>query len=42
MKTFYISYYQTKHKKDITRQGKHDDKTRFGVAKKGSSLLCLL
>ena len=35
MKTFYITYYANKHKKHITRQGKHDDKSRFGVAKNG-------
>ena len=35
MKTFYITYYGNKHKKHITRQGKHDDKSRFGVAKNG-------
>ena len=35
MKTFYITYYANKHKKHITRQGKHDEKSRFGVAKNG-------
>jgi hypothetical protein len=32
-KTFYITYYASKHKKHITRQGKHDEKSRYGVAK---------
>ena len=32
-KTFYITYWANKHKKHITRQGKHDDKSRYGVAK---------
>ena len=35
MKTFYITYYANKHKKPITRQGKHDEKSRFGVSKNG-------
>ena len=34
-KTFYITYWASKHKKHITRQGKHDEKSRYGVAKKG-------
>ena len=34
-KTFYITYYANKHKKHITRRGKHDEKSRFGVSKKG-------
>ena len=34
-KTFYITYYASKHKKHITRQGKHDDKSRYGTTKKG-------
>ena len=33
MKTFYITYWANKHKKHITRQGKHDDKSRFGTSK---------
>ena len=33
MKTFYITYYAKKHKKLIKRQGKNDEKSRFGVAK---------
>jgi hypothetical protein len=32
-KTFYITYWASKHKKHITRRGKHDDKSRFGVSK---------
>ena len=32
-KTFYITYWASKHKKHITRQGKHDEKSRYGVAK---------
>ena len=35
MKTFYITYYANKHKNHITRQGKHDEKSRFGVSKNG-------
>ena len=35
-KTFYITYWASKHKKHITRQGKHDDKSRYGVAKNGT------
>ena len=31
-KTFYITYYSNKDKKHITRQGKHDDKSRFGTS----------
>ena len=27
-KTFYITYWASKHKKHITRQGKHDDKSQ--------------
>jgi hypothetical protein len=34
-KTFYITYYANKHKKHITRRGKHDEKSRFGTSKKG-------
>ena len=34
-KTFYITYWASKHKKHITRQGKHDDKSRYGTTKKG-------
>ena len=34
-KTFYITYWANKHKKHITRQVKHDEKSRFGVSKKG-------
>ena len=33
MKTFYISYFSNKDKKMITRRGKEDDKTKFGVNK---------
>ena len=33
--TFYITYWAEKHKKHITRRGKHDDKSRFGTNKKG-------
>ena len=35
-KTFYIVYYSNKDKKHITRQGKHDEKSRYGTSKKGS------
>ena len=34
-KTFYIVYYAKKHKKHITRKGKHDEKSRYGTNKKG-------
>ena len=34
-KTFYITYWASKHKKHITRQGKHDEKSRYGTSKKG-------
>ena len=29
-KTFYITNWASKHKKHITRKGKHDDKSRYG------------
>ena len=35
IKTFYITYYSNKDKKHITRQGKHDEKSRYGTSKKG-------
>jgi hypothetical protein len=41
-KTFYITYWANKHKKHITRQGKHDDKSRYGVSKKGSLILFMI
>ena len=41
-KTFYITYWASKHKKHITRQGKHDEKSRYGTSKKWNTLLCLL
>ena len=31
---FYIAYYSHKDKKHITRRGKHDEKSKFGVNKK--------
>jgi hypothetical protein len=34
-KTFYITYYANKHKKHITRKGKHDEKSRYGKNKQG-------
>ena len=34
-KNFYIVYYAKKHKKHITRLGKHDEKSRYGTSKKG-------
>ena len=35
-KTFYITYWASKHKKHITRQGKAwTDKSRYGTAKQG-------
>ena len=33
-KMFYIAYYSHKDKKHITRRGKHDEKSKFGVNKK--------
>ena len=44
-KTFYITYWASKHKKHITRRGKHDDKSRFGVSldsNLGASLIIAL
>ena len=41
-KTFYITYWASKHKKHITRQGKHDEKSRYGTSKARCSILCLL
>ena len=35
-KTFFIVYYSNKDKKHITRQGKHDEKSRYGTSKKGN------
>ena len=35
IKTFYITYYSNKDKKHITRQGKHDENSRYGTSKKG-------
>ena len=32
-KTFYITYWASKHKKHITRKGKHDEKSRYVVSK---------
>ena len=34
-KTFYITYWASKHKKHITRRGKHDEKSRYGTSKQG-------
>ena len=34
-KTFYITYYATKHKKFINRKGKWDDKSRTWETKEG-------
>ena len=36
-KPFNKHYWAPKHKKHITRQGKHDDKSRYGVAKNGTA-----
>ena len=36
-KTFYITYWASKHKKHITRRGKHDEKSRFGTSKQGKA-----
>ena len=32
-KTFYITYWASKHKKHITRQGKHDEKSDMVLLK---------
>ena len=32
---FYITYYAKKHKAFITRKGKHDEKSRYGINKEG-------
>ena len=32
-KTFYITYWADKHKKHITRRGKHGEKSRFDINK---------
>ena len=34
-KTFYITYWAAKHKKHITSRGKHYEKSRIDVNKKG-------
>ena len=34
-KTFYITYWASKHKKHNTRKGKHDEKSRYGTSKQG-------
>ena len=34
-KTFKITYWASKHKKHITRNGKHDEKSRYGTSAKG-------
>ena len=34
MKTFYITYFSNKDGKMITRRGKEDDKTKFGMNKR--------
>ena len=38
-KTFYITYYSNKDKKHITRQGKHDEKSRYWTSKIGDALM---
>ena len=35
IKTFYITFYSKNYKNHITRQGKHDEKSRYGTSKKG-------
>ena len=35
-KTFYITYWANKHKKHITRRGKHDEKADMVHAKNGT------
>ena len=37
-KTFKITYYSNKDKKHITRNGTHDDKSRFWTSKVGEAL----
>ena len=39
IKTFYITYYSNKDKKHITRQGKHDEKSRYWTSKIGDALM---
>ena len=34
-KTFYITYWASKHKKHITRKRKHDEKSRPATSKQG-------
>ena len=41
-KNFYIVYYAKKHKKHITRLGKHDEKSRYGTSKKGVACMVYL
>jgi len=41
-KTFYITYWASKHKKHITRQGKHDEKSRLWCCEEWNTLLRLL
>ena len=41
-KQFYIVYYSNKDKKHITRQGKHDEKSRYGTSKKGVAYMCIM
>ena len=39
-KTFYITYYATKHRKLITRKGKWDDKSRAFKTLAGKPAIC--
>ena len=34
-KTCKITYWANKHKKNITRNGTHDEKSRYGISKNG-------
>ena len=38
-KTFYITYWASKHKKHITRNGKWTDKCRYWTSKAGANLM---
>ena len=38
-KTFYITYWASKHKKHITRNGKWDEKCKYWTSKMGAKLI---
>ena len=41
-KTFYITYWASKHKKHITRKGKHDDKVKIWTSKQGVLIMFIM